>query len=365
MPTPIRFLTGAQKDFPEADRLPGIPHPREMLSLLGAATAEAEFLGLHTSGKMHHAFLLTGPEGVGKASFAYRAARFLLRSPPEKGMDALFGDISPPTMETASSDRIAQLVANDAHPDLGVLRRRYDAKTKKIRSEISIDDTRDVLSLFEKTAAFGGWRVIIIDAADDLNAASANAILKTLEEPPERAIFFLVAHRPDRLLPTIRSRCRTLRFEPLEASDLGILLAAFGGAAGQEGTILARAGGSIRQALRLREAGLSGFLARIETVLAALPKPNAGDVDRIAEACRTGSEGEEALADFGSAVELWLHTQISTRAAAGQRADQIEPFAQAWATLMDKGARVDALNLDRRALVHGTIDDLAALVSTR
>jgi DNA polymerase-3 subunit delta' len=360
----ITFLPPQGTETPEADRVAGVPHPREMLSLLAHGGAEHAFLAAYNAGKLHHAFLLTGPLGIGKATFAYRAARFLLaEAEREAEGGGMFGPVTPETLGVSASSRTAQLIAGRAHPDLGVIRRAYDTKTKKTRAEISVDDVRDTLALFEKTAAFGGWRAIIIDAADDLNKEGANAILKTLEEPPKKAVFFLVAHRPEALLPTIRSRCQTIVFDPLPDEALHTLIAAFGGAAGRERDIIVRAEGSIRQALRQRESGVADAMALVERALAALPRVAPADIDRIAERLRNPAEGAEALEDFLSAVERWLHRLIHHRLAAGQGARAVEPLAEGWARMQDRAARVDALNLDRRAFTIAVFEELAALSS--
>ncbi len=355
------FLPPHAGETPEIDRVPGVPHPREMLSLYGQDAAERGFLELYNAGTLHHAFLLTGPEGIGKATFAYRAARFLLAE-AEREAGALFGPEVMETLETAAISRTAHLVANDAHPDLAVLKRRYDPKTQNFRSEISIEDTRDTLTLFEKTAAFGGWRVIIVDAADDLNNASANALLKTLEEPPERAVFLMVAHQPQRLLPTIRSRCRVLSFAPLEAATLRGLVPALSGAGAIDEMAVARAGGSVRRALRLGEPGFRAYLALIDEVLGSLPKRRHAEIDRIAEATRTGPEGEQALADLLEEIESWLRNALRRHAATGD-VDRASVLAEFWARMMADAARLDAVNLDRRAFVITLLDELATLVS--
>lgn len=361
MSAQITFLPPAPSEIPEPDRFAGAPLPREMLSLLGHQAAEREFLNLYNGGKLHHAFLLTGPEGIGKASFAYRAARFLLDEGAREGGDALFGPQEAESLEVSAQSRTAHLIANAAHPDLGALARRYDVKTKKVRQEISVEDTRNVLALFEKTAAFGGWRVIIVDAADDLNTASANALLKTLEEPPEKAMFFLIAHQPQKLLPTIRSRCRTLAFEPLKDADMRALLAAFGGAGGQEDAILAHAEGSIRQALRLREKGVVAFLSLVENTLATLPKRVPPDIDRIAEACKTGADGAQAMADLLVEIEHWLHGRVRAAITGGRGAYAAASYADLWAKLQGNAATVEAFNLDRRAFVITMFEEMAAL----
>ena len=356
----IRFLPPQPGEVPEIDRIGTAPHPREMLSLVGQGDAEMAFLELYNTGKLHHAFLLVGPEGIGKATFAYRTARFLL-SEAERG-DALFGAESPTSLGVPAESRTAHLIAGDAHPDLAVLKRRYDTKTKKFRSEISVEDTRDILALFSKTSAFGGWRVIIVDAADDLNNASANALLKTLEEPPKKAIFLLVTHQPQRLLPTIRSRCRTLTFSPLDDDDLLTLLPKISPLKEMDQAALLHARGSVKRALRLGDPAFRAFLALVHEVLISLPKRRHGDIDRIAEATRTGPAGEQALTDFLEMIEDWLHRAIR---GAAERGDVLSAnaLAEFWAELSEAAARLDALNLDRRAFVITQVDRLATLVS--
>lgn len=357
--TPLALLPATPADMPESDRLTHAPHPREMLDLLGQEEAERAFLALHASGKMHHAFLLIGPEGVGKATFAYRAARFLLNAEADKG---LFG--APETLFVGEDARVSHLIAHEAHPDLGILRRRYDPKTKKFRQDISVEDTRGVMTLFEKTAAFGGWRIIIIDAADDLNAASANALLKTLEEPPPGAIFFLIAHQPQRLLPTIRSRCRTLSFQPLDEGNLRRLIAALRPEA-ETKTVdeaLSRSEGSIRTALRLLEPGFLTSLKQIETVLNALPRKQPAAVLKIAESLRLGSEGEQAFADFLDAVEHWLSARIRTFSHQNDALGRLTAYAELWSSMREQAQMVETLNLDRRAFALGLIEQLSTLV---
>lgn len=358
----VRFLPPNPGDLPEIDRVAGVPHPREMLSLLGQNAAESAFLALYNAGKLHHAFLLSGPEGIGKATFAYRAARFLLAEAEREGTaDALFGAAVPESLMVSPESRTAHLVANDAHPDLAVLKRRYDPKTKKFRTEIGVEDTRDTLGLFEKTSAFGGWRVIIVDAADDLNANSANALLKTLEEPPARAVFFLVAHQPQKLLPTIRSRCRALTFSPLAPEVIGALVPAITGVA-IDSAAVARSAGSVRRALRLGNPAFRAFLGIIDDILGSLPKRRHAEIDKIAEATRTGADGEQAFADFLEITELWLHEALHHCAAAGDVMGA-SGLAEFWARMSENAARLDALNLDRRAFVITLVDELATLVS--
>jgi DNA polymerase-3 subunit delta' len=185
-------------------------HPRRRATLYGHEAAEARLLQAARSGKLHHAWLITGPRGIGKATLAYRFARFLLQFPDAGGRTSL---------QVALEVSSARQIAASAHPDLFVVERAYDAKNKRIKSEIAVDDARLAGSFFALTAGAGGWRIAIVDAADDLNNESANALLKILEEPPSRSVFLLVSPRPGMLLRTIKSRCIHLELAPLTLGD--------------------------------------------------------------------------------------------------------------------------------------------------
>ena len=159
---------------------------------------------------MHHGWLFAGPRGIGKATLAYRLARFLLTHPdPRSAADrtSLFVPAEAP---------VAHRIAARGHADLFILERAYDAKAERLKTEIAVDDVRRASGFFARTAGEGGWRICIVDAAEDLNTESANALLKILEEPPAHSLFVLVSHQPGRLLPTIRSRCLRLDLDPLE-----------------------------------------------------------------------------------------------------------------------------------------------------
>ncbi|MEO0677525.1 MAG: DNA polymerase III subunit delta', partial [Pseudomonadota bacterium] len=192
---------------PEPDKLDGAPHPREAPQLFGQGAAEQSFLDAFNTGRLHHGWLITGPRGIGKATLAWRIARFLLATRPQDD-GGLFG--APPPLASLHIDPehpIARRMAVRAEPGLFSLTRSLVETTGRMSREIRIEDVRRMRKFFAMSAADGGRRVVIVDAADEMNASAANAILKLLEEPPRDAVLLLIAHQPSRLLPTIRSRC--------------------------------------------------------------------------------------------------------------------------------------------------------------
>ena len=201
------------EELPEADRLEGFPHPRVTQALIGHADAEREMAEAFAGGRMHHAWLITGREGIGKATLAYRLARHVLARPQER-------DAAGKSLEVGAETTAARQVLALSHPGLLVLRRPWDPRAKRFAASILIDEVRRLRSFLGHTAGDGAWRVVIVDAADELNINAANALLKSLEEPPTRAMFLLIASEPSKLLPTIRSRCRRLDLQPLAPEDL-------------------------------------------------------------------------------------------------------------------------------------------------
>ncbi|MBC7767716.1 MAG: DNA polymerase III subunit delta', partial [Phycisphaerales bacterium] len=193
----------AEKPAPETDREPNAPHPRETFSFYGHDAEEAALAEGLRSGRMHHAWLLAGAKGLGKATLAYRFARAALGAPK----------IGPRPFDVDPEQTVARRISALSHPDLFVLRRGLNDRGKP-RREITVDDARELGHFFSLAPSEGGMRVAIIDAVDDLNRNAANAILKTLEEPPARSVLLLVCHAPGAILPTIRSRCRRLALRP-------------------------------------------------------------------------------------------------------------------------------------------------------
>lgn len=254
-------------DAPEPDRLPGAPHPREAVRLFGHGGAEAAFLQAFTSGRMHHAWLICGPRGVGKATLAWKIARFLLTAPEPGGMFAA----PPPTSLDAPEDHpVTRRLRAGADGGLLVIRRGVDDRGN-LRRDITVDVMRRLQGFFGLSSADGGRRVVIIDAADEMNPNAANALLKALEEPPTGATLLLVAHQPARLLPTIRSRCRTLTLAPLAGADFAAALAQAGSDADAQ-ALAALSGGSIGAAVELAQNGGAELYADLVALADSLPR---------------------------------------------------------------------------------------------
>jgi len=246
------------------------------MGLIGHREQQQAFVAAASGGRMHHGWLLAGPAGIGKGRFAREAAAWLLAraAGPEEGTD-------PARLGVDSGHRIARLIASGAHPDLRLLE-RTESDSGKLRSEIVIDQVRELQPLFQTTPGLSPWRAVIVDAVDDLNRAAANALLKNLEEPPANTVFLLVSHSPGRLLATIRSRCRTLRFQPLPHPDVAeVLDAQLGPADDAERAALIRfAEGSPGRALRFAGLAIDELQRELDSLAMGGPAERASDLAR-------------------------------------------------------------------------------------
>lgn len=346
--------------IPEPDRIEGAPHPRETAQLFGQSKAEQDFLDAFAAGRMHSGWLITGPRGVGKATLAWKIATFLLSS-PETG---LFGD---PTLHVDPAHPDARLIQAGAHPRLSLIRRPWDEKTKKLRSEITVDAVRNLKSFFHMSAADGGQRVVIVDAADELNRNAANAILKELEEPPANTTILLIAHQPSRLLPTIRSRCRELRCTTLSPDNLQKALDQAGHPADSSDALATLAGGSAGDAIRLlNHDGLPLYNELVRT-FDGLPHINRPAALKLADSC----VGRGADIRFGMTLDLidLFLSRVARAGLVGEPNAQCAPgetrllarlspddhAARRWAQLhqdlTDRSRHGRAVNLDPAALI--------------
>jgi DNA polymerase III subunit delta' len=340
----------------------GVPAPRENPYLVGHGAAEAALLEAHAAGRLPHAILLAGPRGIGKATLAYRFARALLAG----------------ASEVPETHPVFRRVAAGGHADLMTVERAIDPKKGTRRAEITVDDVREVAGFLHLTPAEGGWRVVVVDAADEMNRNAANALLKVLDEPPRRAVLLLVAHAPGRLLPTIRSRCRKLALGALGEAELRALLARYRPGLGEaEAAALARLGaGSIGRALELDAAGgllLYRDLVRLLDALPALePASLHGFADRIA---KRGADASWAA--FTELLPSWVARLVAAAAdpggageeiVAGERAAMarlaarggLDRWIEVWENLGRLFAQADGVNLDRKQVVLNAFFSLEA-----
>lgn len=271
----------SEAPLPEPDRVPGAPHPREALRVTGQDMAVADFVSAARAHRLHHGWLISGPRGTGKATLAWCIAKWLLS-------DGTSDDLS-----TDPDTPVIRRIRALSEPRLHLVRRPVDEKTQRLRAEITVDEIRKLQSFFHLSAAEGGRRVAIIDAADEMNQASANALLKLLEEPPHDATILLVAHQPARLLPTIRSRCRELRLHPLNPQDMGDVLQDLG-VDHDAAQLSALSGGSVGEALRLAGQDGLALYARIIGLFAEYPRMDRRAAAQLAEAAagRAGADGD-------------------------------------------------------------------------
>ncbi len=317
-------------------------HPRDRYDLIPDLKAEDAFLDALQRGRLHHAWLLCGVEGAGKATFAYRAARRLLGASP---------DTSRGPLGASPHDPVSRLVAAQAHPDLLVLERIVEGgKTKKA---ISVDQARQLPEFFSKSPSQARHRVAIIDAADDLNVNAANALLKILEEPPESGVLFLVTHAPGRLLPTIRSRCRRLSFPVWTEARLAELVQQKIHVSWDDAENAASmAGGSPGAALSLA----SGPLLEMDQLARIIVE--AGGLDRKEELDLAGSfRGAEGAVRFEALMDRLIATVKRRAAESGGR--EGAHWADLWARLSELPERAAGLNMDKGDVLLGALADIA------
>jgi DNA polymerase-3 subunit delta' len=336
--------------------------PRQTTVLFGHEDAERALLESYKSGRIAHAWLIGGPPGIGKATLAYRLARFVLAHP----------DPGAPEVQNATSlavdpdHPVARRMAAQAQGDLLVLERSLNEQTGKLYTVIRVDDVRRTVSFFGSTAGEGGWRIAIVDAVDELQREGANALLKMLEEPPQRSLLLLISHAPGRELPTIRSRCRRLLLRPLETTDVTRAITAATGLDTHEPEVrqaAAAAEGSVGRALGLLDGAAIALRQRMLDLFAQLPDPDPRALHALGEAI--GGTDPRTLEAFMDMVNGWLSARLNTRLGeGGQPKAQMARVAETWEKVNRAAREVEAYNLERKPLVFSVFGALAEAART-
>jgi len=338
------------QDLEDEDAL---PHPRETAELFGHDEAQRTLLDAYRGGRIPHAWLIGGERGIGKATLAFRMARFVLANP-----DPTAPAVQKATSLNVAADHpVARRIAGQAHSDLLMLERVVNEKTGKLFTQIRVDDIRRSVSFFGSTAGEGGWRVAVVDSVDELNGPSENALLKILEEPPPRALLLLISNAPGRVLPTIRSRCRTVILRPLGDEEVAKAVAAALGEAKVTDEIrsaAAAASGSVSRALALLEGDALELRDRLIGLLSRLPELDPRALHALGDEI-AGTEAE-TLAAFMDTVNAWLGERLQSEPQQPQRLARI---ADVWASVNKAGSEAEAYNLDRKPFVFSVFGRLA------
>jgi DNA polymerase-3 subunit delta' len=336
-------------DEPERDEA---SPPRMTNVLFGHASAETALLDAYRSGRVPHAFLLVGQKGIGKATLAYRMARFVLAHPDPAAPEV----VAATSLAVDPQHPVARRMAAQAQGDLLILERTPNDKGV-LRQQIAVEDVRRIVTFFGATAGEGGWRVAIVDAVDELNRFSANALLKVLEEPPQRALLLLVCHSAARVLPTLRSRCSVMTMRPLAPNDVAAALAAATARPADDPQVeaaAAAADGSVARALAFLDADALALRARALDALDRLPALDAGALHALGDAL-AGTD-PQPLAAFVDTVNAWLARHVDRN---NDEIGRLDRLAEAFQRINQAARDAAEYNLERKPLVFSVFGLLA------
>lgn len=329
-------------------------HPKDTTSLSGHREAEATLLAAYRSGRIPHAWLISGPKGVGKATLAYRLARFVLAH-----RDPLSSDVqNAASLQVEPTHPVARQISTGAHGGLLTLERSVNDKGV-MRNVITVDETRETIAFFGSTAAIDGWRMCVVDTVDELNANAANALLKILEEPPQRSILLLITHAPGKVLPTIQSRCRKLALRPLSVADVAAAAAAAINLASDDPALVAAsevAEGSVGRALGLLDGEALKLHQRTADLLNTLPHVDPRQLHALGDAL--GGSDRAPLAAFLDSVDRWMSERLRIGPPEVSLA-QLARLAEVWEKINRAARDVESFNLDRKPLVFSVFDLLS------
>lgn len=332
-----------------------VRHPRETAELFGHGAAETALLAAYRSGKIPHAWLIGGAQGIGKATLAYRMARFVLANRNAQSPAVHRAQ----TLAVDPADHVSRQVAAEAHGGLLVLERGLNDRGV-LRTVITVDETRETISFFGSTAAVDGWRVCIVDTVDELNASAANALLKILEEPPQQSLFLLVSHAPARVLPTILSRCRKLMLRPLAIDDVIRAAACATNLDADDPALIEAAGsadGSVSRALTLLGGNALKLQQRTAALLASLPRLDPRELHVLGEMLPLNDR--VALAAFVDGVERWIAERLRSDPDANTNLPRLARLAEVWEKIARSARDTADYNLERKPLVFSVFSQLA------
>lgn len=324
------------------DTLDGVPEPAENPRLAGHGEIAGMLAAAYRAGKLPHALLFVGPVGVGKATLAFHLAHHLLKFPDHRAAPEQFTEPDP-------KSSLFRQIATGAHPSVLHLTRPVNERTKGFKTVLTVDEVRRINRFLSLTSHDGSYRVVIVDPADDMNTNAANALLKNLEEPPAKTLFVLIAHSLGNLLPTIRSRCQTIRFSPLDDASVADILEGVEQPLPADGPARAaltqRASGSARAAILLTQYG--GLeIARAMEALVRAAKPAFADKQKLAEAV-SGKDQAMAFAIFNDHALDMLAEAAREAALAGQGA-RANRLSEVWHEARLAIDEADTYNLDRK-----------------
>ena len=333
-----------------------VPHPRETLDLFGHREAEKTLLSAYRSGRIPHAWLIGGAQGIGKATLAYRMARFVLTHG-----NPLAGAVQhAETLWVDASEPAARHIASGTHGGLLTLERTLNDRGA-LRTVITVDETREAIPFFGSTAAAGGWRLCIVDTVDELNPNAANALLKILEEPPQRSLFLLVSNAPGRVLATIQSRCRKLLLRSLSTTEV-ISAAAKALGLPPNDPVLAEAAaaseGSVARAIRLLGGDALKLQQRTAALLASLPQPDPRELHALGDVLPLSDR--EALSAFIDSVDRWITERLNNpQLDANANLPRLARLAEVWEKIARAARDTQDYNLERKPFVFSVFSMLA------
>jgi len=335
-------------EIPEVDALPGFPLPHERTRLIGHRQTEQKLLDAYRSQRLHHAWILGGPKGVGKATLAFRFARFVIANP-----DRFVPEVAAASdLSVDPEHAVARQLSAGGHPNILHLRRPWDDKSKRFKADLPVDQVRRTVSFFGTTASAKAWRLCIVDAADDMNISSANALLKILEEPPERCLFLVLSHAPGRLLPTIRSRCRRIDLAPLSEAEIadGLRDLAPDAMPGPEDLqeIALASDGSLRSAITLLSGDGLAIAKGVKRLAESAGQLDLAAVHALADLVATRGQSDN-WENFQHIIQIWLHERMRRDLGAGLQ--KAHGLIELWEKTNQAIRDADALNLDRKQVV--------------